>query len=1734
MSEYHKKYFCPRLLDYIVIAGSRHHNNNNNVAQTPELLRRYPLEDHADFPLPTDVIFFCQPEGCISVGPKRMSLRETTSFVFTLTEKDSGKVRYGMCVNFFRPFEKHKERRQHSSSSDRQYSTGSYSEGNRTVSNLQHNDSDSRSPRTSRRAKTASRVRNNTLTSLCIISHHPFFSTFRECLFILRRLIDACHERSCARRVGGSRSMSRDTVWGVLTGQGSDNVSSLVVHEIREIETWILRLLSAPVPVPGKTKVEIQVLPRDVQPPLLFALPDHTRFSLIDFPLHLPLELLGVETCLKVLTAIMLEFKVIMQSRDYNALTMSVMAFVSMLYPLEYMFPVIPLLPTCMSSAEQLLLAPTPYLIGVPASFFLYKKDFQLPEDVWLIDLDSNKINPPILAQYGSNDLPCMPEPEGSILKNHLKQALTSMSMTPQPIKNLDALAQNPEMWKRRESFSSMTGFNPLIYGNDVDSVDVATRVAMVRFFNSANTLGNFSEHTRTLRLYPRPVVAFQLYSFLKSRPVKTHFTHRLAKTQATEYFGEWSLCPQNVAFLRVQTSVFDPLLIGDKAKWYANQLQPITFRVYDEASSLGAALSSATEVVSDDYPTDESGSDSDGAESTSSSYSSLSDFVTDMVNSEIDGDTPSFLPENQVLAVDESKVYNPPDRLQLPDSSLPMSDSAHSQNDSEDDDGGDSSDSSYSSSPRYAPEPDSLAVSNPNIQEMEPSKEFRYDSGNITPTGRHRIISRQDSSGSGSPPPPGRSRPPLQPLNKSINSAFESYEKPPSPRDKVPPSPRERLPSGSSHRVPTSPRPPLSPRDRTPGSPRDLNPPSPRFPRVPPPSPNMGRERFGSQGSQGSQDSGKGGPTVPRSLSMLHPNKNGTKPLDGTENRQSAGSERGASPSSLISTLSSDLTDFAHNASSTFAELFGLSSNKGSKTGTSPVPITNPGPQHQKPTPKPFAPLGNRKALVEKSGLVKHATNRKPTSKEKQKANETKGSSNSENQQFLKEVVSSVQEGQGISWLKMGRVKKLLEDENYRNFMISRLNKNLDKKLNDDDVHIEDVAISKAVYKGMLSLLKAFVHGLETTFQNYGIGGMASAFMVLEIAHTHHWAREHTGSNKSDTSLTPELNSPYGSQESLSIKGENSPRNPDSQSLNEDSMVAALGQQQRPSPLSSLPYGGWNPEHPHGHLHRHNSSPGSPVIVNGDEFENIEIVHNNMSDDNPYKLKGYSGPDLNRNITNSNQKCDIIITGSADDRHRNIHQHSLSSPPADRDVMLEMVKNKGLIKTAKMDERMSSIDSDMSEASTLVSVASDKTGLDDKSRRRSRINHHSIRGFVSDSETETSGGKGSLKKGRSSSLYSNKSSLSTGSRYREGQIISTSPIPGTPEVTKTYLFEGLIGKERSRLWDQMQFWEDVYLDAVAQERDIIGMDQGPAEMMDRYNSLGPGDRKRLEHDEDKLLSVMLYNLVSFMVMTKVHKVEIKKKVRRLLGKSHMGLSYSQEINNLLDKIETLHGNDIDLRPMGSRFMQKQSFTVHWGSDNKGDMLFMEVCDDCIILRSVTGAICDRWWYEKLVNMTYCPKTKVLCLWRKLGDKVQLNQFYTKKCRELYFCVKEAMEKAATRNNSKIPADWGKPKKGPELGGEFPVQDVKSGQGGLLQVCMEGIGLLLANSKSFIELNRIKKCFTLKGEIFILEEFDSKSKQVVQHRFQSSMADQICYAVLCVFSYVAAGNEIKDHHRKQT
>ncbi|XP_077902192.1 MAP kinase-activating death domain protein isoform X26 [Ictidomys tridecemlineatus] len=1523
-----KKKFCPRLLDYLVIVGARH-PSSDSVAQTPELLRRYPLEDHPEFPLPPDVVFFCQPEGCLSVRQRRMSLRDDTSFVFTLTDKDTGVTRYGICVNFYRSFQKRmpKEKGEGGAGSRGKEGTGATcaseevgTESSESGSSLQPPSADSTpdvnlSPRGKRRAKAGSRSRNSTLTSLCVLSHYPFFSTFRECLYTLKRLVDCCSERLLGKKLGIPRGIQRDTMWRIFTGSLLvEEKSSALLHDLREIEAWIYRLLRSPVPVSGQKRVDIEVLPQELQPALTFALPDPSRFTLVDFPLHLPLELLGVDACLQVLTCILLEHKVVLQSRDYNALSMSVMAFVAMIYPLEYMFPVIPLLPTCMASAEQLLLAPTPYIIGVPASFFLYKLDFKMPDDVWLVDLDSNRVITPTNAEL----LPILPEPESLELKKHLKQALASMSLNTQPILNLEKFHEGQEipllLGRPSNDLQSTpsTEFNPLIYGNDVDSVDVATRVAMVRFFNSANMLQGFQMHTRTLRLFPRPVVAFQAGSFLASRPRQTPFAEKLARTQAVEYFGEWILNPTNYAFQRIHNNMFDPALIGDKPKWYAHQLQPIHYRVYDSNSQLAEALTVPPERDSDSDPTDDSGSDSMDYDDSSSSYSSLGDFVSEMMKCDINGDTPNVDPLTHAALGDASEVEI---------------DDLQNQKESEE------------------PGPDSE-----NSQENPPERSSSSTTACSSPS---TVVH-------------GASSEPAESTEMDDKAAV-----------------------GVSKPLPT----------------------------VPPSIGKSNTDRRQTEIGEGAQK-------------LLRPNS-----LKLASDSEAESDSRASSPNSTISNNSTEgfggIMSFASSLYRNHSTSFSLSNltlpTKGAREKTTPFPSLK----------------GNRRALVDqKSSVIKHS----PTVKREPPSPQGRSSNSSENQQFLKEVVHSVLDGQGVGWLNMKKVRRLLESEQLRVFVLSKLNRTVQSEDDARQDIIPDVEISRKVYKGMLDLLKCTVLSLEQSYAHAGLGGMASIFGLLEIAQTHYYSKE---PDKRKRSPTESVNTPVGKDPGLAGRGDpkamaqlrvpqlgprvpsatgKGPKEVDTRSLKEENFVASIG----PDVIK-------------------------PTFDLGETEEK----------------KSQISADSGVSLTSASQRTD---------------QDSVIgvSPPV-------------MIRSSSQDSEVSTVVSN-SSGETLGADSDLSSNAGDGPGGEGSAHLASSRGTLSDSEIETNSA--------TSAIFGKAHSL------KPKEKLAGSPVRSSEDVSqRVYLYEGLLGKERSTLWDQMQFWEDAFLDAVMLEREGMGMDQGPQEMIDRYLSLGEHDRKRLEDDEDRLLATLLHNLISYMLLMKVNKNDIRKKVRRLMGKSHIGLVYSQQINEVLDQLANLNGRDLSIRSSGSRHMKKQTFVVHAGTDTNGDIFFMEVCDDCVVLRSNIGTVYERWWYEKLINMTYCPKTKVLCLWRRNGSETQLNKFYTKKCRELYYCVKDSMERAAARQQSIKP--------GPELGGEFPVQDMKTGEGGLLQVTLEGINLKFMHNQVFIELNHIKKCNTVRG-VFVLEEFVPEIKEVVSHKYKTPMAHEICYSVLCLFSYVAA------------
>ncbi|WKY14190.1 hypothetical protein Q1695_000048 [Nippostrongylus brasiliensis] len=1363
-----EKELCPRLIDYLVVVGKRNRVRNTSRSSGngrphtsityPEILRRYPTDDHRDFSLPTDVTVFCQPEGCVTLHTnfKRGQTRDPQFFVFMLTEKDSAKIRYGICLNFYQCSEK-------------------------KVSNSERRGEDAMPGKKTRDSAMS-------LTSLCLISHHPFVSIFHDLLVLLKQIIDSCDYRAA------QKSSMKDMVWSVLTGHWHEVIPSEVMREIKEIETWILTLLSSPVPVPGKTKVQLEVMPSEICPIFEFALPDHTRFCLVDFPLHLPFELLGVDAAVRILAAIMLEFKVVIQSRNYNAVSMCVLSLVHLMYPLEYMFPVIPLLPAYMPSAEQLLLAPTPFLIGVPASFFAHKRIKEIPNDVILVDLDTNHVTVP-------DDLfiPTLPEPDATMLKSSLHIAINKMSM----------------------SFNdSHRGSVDAGYAVDTDIVDISCRVAMIKFFNSPNVFGDFSEHTRTLRLYPRPVVALQSESFLRSRPQCTQYITDLCRTQAVEYFAECCLCPKNETFVRVQAGIDSPAQIGDKAKWFSESLMPVHFRVYPDESSLSSAYFA--------YARNDEAADSDSDENESRSIDSSSS-IDDLVF-----DDPEEGAERDIIVkplAEVNDVYREPLTLELPPSESAASVGSSLSS-------GRSSPASSVSASAIDSEADFARLAENLALKSDSKGAFTFDHADREDAEATPVSQRRRQVASEVSTPTSIKTPPLKGMRiKGLSSLTDSGEK------------------------------------------------------------------------------------------VLGP------------------------------TFMSTINGYAERSQGIFSQVLNKTAPKAHAL--------------RERTMKPLAAAAAT-TMEQSQHLVKSKTVGNQSSSQA-------ASQQSKNQQTVREICDQVIAGQGVGVFTYPKLKRLMEDESLRELVCSKLNLGLEQRLTDDDF-VKEVALTRAQYKGYVRVLQACIAGIEVSFNTPGCCGLASVFHVLEIAHTHYWCK---GSDMT-------------------------------------------------SPSSSTPSAVETP-----------SASSADLKDLAERAAKTKLPTTSVDIRTPTRIVGVQA---STNESSSRSKVE----------RRSLDMSTttpLAPPPLPPRDSTETKSHMAPIQSAVPDGPPSTLPPPLILPTTTSSVGPPE--FPPPERRPPPVPPRPTIAIQNDVRPVAA----------STSAESTKPA-----RVPPNSLPVWKPepqkVPPTPiEQLRHYIYQDLILPTQNPLWQKVVFWENAFVDVVAQERDIVGMDQEPSEMIDRYAALSDSEKKRLELEEDRLLSTLLHNLTAYMIMCGTGQKAIQQKIRRLLGKAHIGLVCSKEINKLLDELPQTQGNSIPLKPLGSRLVQKFSFTVHGGSSSQDDMMFME-------------------------------------------------------CRELYQCVKKAMERAAARGRVSV--------EGRALGGEFPVHDTETNQGGLLQVRCDGVAVIFANSQHFIDLANIKKCNTFGGNVFLLEEFDRKKNELVQRRYYSQMADQICYAVLCVFSFAAAGHKKPD------
>ncbi|KAJ1080965.1 hypothetical protein NDU88_001153 [Pleurodeles waltl] len=186
-----------------------------------------------------------------------------------------------------------------------------------------------------------------TKKSICVLSHWPFFDVFQKFLtFIYRYSISGPHVLPIEKHI------------------------SHFMHNV-------------PFPSPQRPRILVQMSSYDN---VLLTQPVSSPLPLSGASFVTLLQNLGPDNTLTLLLAVLAEQKLLIHSLRPDVLTSVCEALVSVIFPLQWQCPYIPLCPLTLA---DVLCAPVPFIVGIHSSYFDIHDP---PHDVLCIDLDTNTL----------------------------------------------------------------------------------------------------------------------------------------------------------------------------------------------------------------------------------------------------------------------------------------------------------------------------------------------------------------------------------------------------------------------------------------------------------------------------------------------------------------------------------------------------------------------------------------------------------------------------------------------------------------------------------------------------------------------------------------------------------------------------------------------------------------------------------------------------------------------------------------------------------------------------------------------------------------------------------------------------------------------------------------------------------------------------------------------------------------------------------------------------------------------------------------------------------------------------------------------------------------------------------------------------------------------------------------------------------------------------------------------
>nr|XP_019951066.1 PREDICTED: DENN domain-containing protein 4C isoform X3 [Paralichthys olivaceus] len=424
---------------------------SNSISYKAGLIFRYPEEDYESFPLSESVPLFCLPMGanieCWAPNT-RDPLPVFSTFVLTIS---SGEKVYGSAIQFYEP-----------------YSVDLLSEKQKIQLGLL----------TTVEKKMIPNRPVNTNKCICLLSHWPFFESFRKFLMFLYKLS--------------------------VTGPHPLPIEKHISHFMHNVSF----------PSPQRPRILVQLSAYDT---LILSQPVCTPLPLSGADYGTLLTNLGSENCATLLHFVLLECKILLHSLRPAVLTGVAESVVAMIFPFQWQCPYIPL---CPLSLAGVLNAPCPFIVGVDSRYFdLYDP----PPDVVCVDLDTNTIY--LSDEKKHNNWKNLPKKPGKSLINSLSNLHHQLATV--SVRQSVQEGSEPDMTPIEAEFT---------WHKKKTALEMEIQEAFLRFM--ASILKGYRSYLKPITQAPsvKTTAADSLYDlqgFLKSRD-RAHqkFYSQLTKTQ--------------------------------------------------------------------------------------------------------------------------------------------------------------------------------------------------------------------------------------------------------------------------------------------------------------------------------------------------------------------------------------------------------------------------------------------------------------------------------------------------------------------------------------------------------------------------------------------------------------------------------------------------------------------------------------------------------------------------------------------------------------------------------------------------------------------------------------------------------------------------------------------------------------------------------------------------------------------------------------------------------------------------------------------------------------------------------------------------------------------------------------------------------------------------------------------------------------------------------------------------